>query len=459
MKKHIQQLFLIIFVMQVGCRKFIDIPAPETQIIRNTVFDSDNTANAAMLSILSQLEVEFFLNEITTVTSLSSDEFKNYSTGQENIQIYTNAILPANGRNLGIWSQAYSLIYQCNAIMEGANASKKLSSQLKNQIQGEAKFLRAYLYFYLTNLYGDVPLVTETDYQINKKLSRLSSDTIYKYIVQDLVDARNLLTTSYKDANGIDDSDRRIRPNKLAAAALLARVHLYTKDYDKAETLSNDVINSNTYILEPDIDKVFLIDNKEEILQISNEDIFNTTDGYNFVLTARPGAQSIDPNFVHAFDKNDKRLLNWIGTYIEGTDTFYFPNKYKIQYASTQQESLSILRLSEQYLIRSEARIMQGNLSGGETDLNIVRQRAGLPPANFNSSAQALALLIQERRNELFVENGHRWLDLKRTGTVDDFMKLQTPSKGGTWKTSAQLYPIPQSERSKDPELSQNPGY
>ena len=122
-----------------------------------------------------------------------------------------------------------------------------------------------------------------------------------------------------------------------------------------------------------------------------------------------------------------------------------------------------VLRLAEQYLIRAEANAHSGDLASAIKDLNIIRQRAGLGtlPSSL-TQAQVIAAVAQERRIELFAEWGHRWFDLKRTGQVDAVMSEITPQKVGAitgWKSYQQLYPIPQSERQLNPNLTQNPGY
>ena len=122
-----------------------------------------------------------------------------------------------------------------------------------------------------------------------------------------------------------------------------------------------------------------------------------------------------------------------------------------------------VLRLAEQYLIRAEAEVNgAGNgLGGAISDINAIRNRAGLPATTASTPAQVMAAIMQERRIEFFAEWGHRWLDLKRTGRVDSVMTIATPLKnaGTKWQSFQQLYPIPANERAFDPNLTQNPGY
>src|SRR5699024_9452423 len=118
-----------------------------------------------------------------------------------------------------------------------------------------------------------------------------------------------------------------------------------------------------------------------------------------------------------------------------------------------------VMRLAEQYLIRSEARTQLGKLTGAIADLDKIRKRANLDLIiNLKPSIDKGTLLdsIQvERQRELFSEWGHRWLDLKRTGTVSEVLS----TKKSFWEDTDALYPIPEEERSKNPNLTQNIGY
>ena len=116
-----------------------------------------------------------------------------------------------------------------------------------------------------------------------------------------------------------------------------------------------------------------------------------------------------------------------------------------------------VLRLAEQYLILAEAQAQQNNLVDALANINTLRRRAGLSDLPATISQQDLPLAIEkERRVEFFAEWGQRWLDLKRTQRADNVLGL---IKGTNWQTTDALFPIPESERTSDSNLSQNPGY
>ncbi len=187
--------------------------------------------------------------------------------------------------------------------------------------------------------------------------------------------------------------------------------------------------------------------------------------GRNYIYHSGERSKFSNPVYLSAFllnsfEEGDKRKNNWVGLTVVGTDSFYFPHKYKIgSYGDPVSEYLMVLRLSEQYLIRAEARAHQGDFTGALEDLNTVRARAGLTEVTSTDKEQILDFILHERRVELFSEWGHRWLDLKRTGKVDDVMVDVTTKKGGSWNTNWQLYPLPLSDLQKDMNLTQNMGY
>jgi hypothetical protein len=158
------------------------------------------------------------------------------------------------------------------------------------------------------------------------------------------------------------------------------------------------------------------------------------------------------------FQDEDKRFVNWVG-YNEPTDNFYAWKYKDRQSFNNITEYSMVLRLAEQYLIRSEARVMQGDLPGAIADLNYIRQRAGIVPVeDLDMEIQVEAfidLLEKERRRELFTEWGHRWMDLKRTGRAVSVLD----SKPSGFENTDTLFPIPAEERIKNSNLDQNPGY
>jgi starch-binding outer membrane protein, SusD/RagB family len=463
-----------------GCKKFLAIPPPKTLLVTVSVFDNNAPATSAMLTIYSQMFQNGDSWYMAQNMGIYADEMQSYSASLDQVELYTNSLVPSTQLNES-WLSYYPYIFEANAVISGLQTSSGASLAVKQQLTGEAYFMRAFWHFYLTNMYGDVPLVLTTDYTVTGTLARSPRLVILQQVVADLKTAQGLLNTYYVDAaTDTAATTERVRPNKAAATALLARVYLYLADYGKdasnfvnAETQASEVINNSNYSLSP-LNGVFLKNSSETIWQLqtpSNQN-FDTQDGNNFILVGAPSngesqSVTISSQLMDSFEAGDQRKVNWIGSY-STTDNpplvYYFPYKYKNNTLKNQEYTM-VLRLAEQYLIRAEARAMQGNITGSLTDLNTVRSRAGLGNyAGAQDQASVMAAILHERQVEFFSEWGHRWFDLCRTGTAPSVMGSPgniCQTKGGIWGSDNHqlLLPVPQQERNADVNLSQNPGY
>ena len=446
---------LCLFLFALGfssCKQFVEVPAPTDQLNASDVFTDDQTATSAIVGIYSDMESSAPISTyLTLLPGMSADEL-NYTSGDQGfLQFVNNSYLPDNPYSADVWA-IYSTVYKANACVQGIKNSTGLAPATIDQLLGEALFSRAFCYFYLVNLFGDVPLVISTDYRINDTLSRTPSATVYGQITLDLTEAQTLLSAGYP-------SDNRVRPNIWTAASLLSRVYLYRNNWANAELQASSVINSGLYSLSA-LGSAFLISSNETIWQLMPVNpYFNTQEAVIFI----PGDSMLIPTFpltndlVNAFEPGDQRLSAWTGNTVIGNQVFYYPAKYKNSGGSPLTEYHVIFRLAEQYLIRAEARMQQGNITGAIDDLNVIRSRAGLLTLPYSlTQNQAAAAIQQERRIELFAELGHRWLDLKRTSMVDPVLQILKPL---TWQSRAALWPVPQDQISVNPSLSQNKGY
>ncbi len=466
--------FLYCSIVEIaGCKKFVEIDPPNNKLVTTSVFNNVAATTAAITAIYTQMNVES--SSMSHNCGLLSDELTNHSGDAPLVRYYTNSmtaiVTPAT-----LWNSAYNYIYEANAILEGLQNNNDIITVIKNQLSGEAKFIRAYWYFYLTNCYGNVPLVVSTDYTINSHLRRSDRNIIYHQIVADLEDAGNLLNSNFVDQSDTVITTDRVRPTRWAAAALLARACLYTGDYAKAEKMATSVISDSTmFSLKQDLNKVFLVNSSEAIWQLAIPlpTLQNTNDAFDFILLAAPSnsgttnTSTVSPQLLNAFEPGDQRKNNWIGSFTTSdfpAVTYFFPYKYKVLQSSPVKEYTMMLRLAEQYLIRAEAKIQLGEdpLSALE-DMNIIRRRAGLSDYSGPTDKQSLLnAILHERQVELFTEWGHRWFDLARTGNANSVMGAPgnvCHDKGGSWSSNWMLFPIPQTERYNAPQISQNNGY
>ncbi len=453
-------LFLVIFSLM-SCEELLDVGPPKNEIVTEKVFSSETSAMSALRGIYSAMisSQSFTSGEIEFFTGLSGDELISHFTTSERNQFFLNDLLADNTIvHSMFWSEAYRYINNANNIIEALSGSS-LPERTARHMEGEARFIRAFCHFYLVNLFGEVPYITTTDYQANSSAGRIHVDEVYASIVADLQIAEQIMVDDYSFSN-----NRRTQPNRNVAQAMLARVYLYMGDFEKAEHYATMIIdNGARFSLESDLNSVFLSSSQEAIWQLHPVTPENSTpQGQRFVITSDPavsGKASLRKSFLECFEADDQRRMSWVGTFINGGDTLYYPFKYKVVFAPTITEHSVVLRLAEQYLIRAEARAMMNELPGAIADLDRIRNRAGLESiAVVNpsvSQSELLALIFEERQRELFVEWGHRWFDLKRTGKVDAVLEGLKVD----WEPHDALYPIPLSEILVNPALDQNPGY
>jgi len=447
-------IFISIFFS--SCKKFVEVPLPNDQLSSEFVFTNDNSAIQSITGIYSEMmnnQSQFSDGLTSMFAGMAADELYYYTAGFRD-EFVNNQLSSINHSNLEsyFWNPCYRYIYAANKCIEEVEGSGKLSQPVKQMVLGEAKFIRAFCYFHLINLFGDVPLILSTDYHTTQSIPRTSLDNVYNKIVEDLKDAQIKLQISYPTAE-------RTRPNKFSATGLLARVYLYKKDWSNAEISANAIITAGIYSLNNNLNEVFLINSNETIFQLRPVNPTRNTWEGSYII---PSSNSSTPTFlitgtlINNFETGDQRKVSWTKSRVFSGQTLYYPFKYKVRIGSVVTEYYVVLRLAEQYLIRAEARIQQNNITGALSDLNVIRIRAGLPNTLATSVNEIVAAIEQERRMELFAEWGHRWFDLKRTDRANTILGSLKPI---TWQPTDLLWPIPQGQINLNSSLTQNPGY
>lgn len=458
----VKQLLLIAVIccFSSGCNTILKVDNPADKIVGDDLFNDKESAESAILGIYSAISsnTNIFTGAITQYAAIYGDEATYTGQSTSIIEFNHGAISSTNSIiETNLWATAYRLIYQINMSLEKLEGSNALTLATKNQLSGECKFLRAFIYFHMIQLFGEVPLITGTDYRVNENMGRTNITSIRELILADLLSAKELLSASYP-------GNEKVRANKWAAAALLARYYLHQQLWGDAEKEASDIINTALYRLSKP-DDVFLANSNEAIFQIQPVlPGYNTMEGNTFVPaeSARP-AYALTTSLINTFEVNDKRWQAWVKSKKVNGTTYYFPFKYKKKIDFSANFSLTeysmILRFSEVILIRAESRLSMNLLPGAIADLDSIRQRAGLSLISITQpgiSAMELAEKIQkERQIEFFIECGHRWFDLKRTGKAYTTLLTIKPD----WKVEKGLWPLPQAQLALNPNLKQNSGY
>lgn len=464
-----------------GCNKMLDIKDPVNSITTNQVFQTDDQASIALNGLYSylisggELEVNSYgqlgsdlysAGGITLAAGHSADELYQPSLSGD-YQYYVEMTARITLQNLGystkIWKTAYKGIFNANALIEGVKAatSKEFTQDYRKRVLGEALAVRAMGYFYLVNLFEKIPLALSIDYNNTVKLPSASPGAVYQQIINDLEEASGYLSENY-DGNNTE----RIRINKWYVKAMLARVYLFTRDYEKAWQHANDVIGQTDLFKLESLNNVFGVSSREVIFQLKQINVSQTRGNATpegFSMTGR----YLTPGLVNAFEAGDNRKTAWTTAIAGGPfiPAGFSPAKYKINstnyaFGGYRSEYYIVMRLAEMYLIRAEANMLRsaGNKNAVIDDLNAIRVRAGLNGLPYTLTDQQVTdAIAHERRIELFAEWGHRWLDLKRTNKATQVLSeifYKQP-----WSQHQLLYPVPPDEIILDNHLSQNAGY
>jgi len=374
------------------------------------------------------------------------------------------------------WKLNYNGITQCNTIIEKATDAS-IDGTLRNRIIGEALFLRAYYYFSLTQVFGDVPLITRILPPDQLKTPKTPKTQIYTQIIADCDKAAESLPTQYAAADVG-------RVPKGAAYALAAKTFLYQKDWNKTLEYVAKVKALNVYALVPNY-----LDNFKEDTQNNSESVWEIQHtnlelgAGNFLnqwwaskkFGAGYGFAEVTPEYVAAFEMGDPRLkftvaMNndpYFGLIYKPSfsSTRYSPVKYLQSDSTATQKSdgdinYTYIRYAEVLLWEAEAFAELGRVQEAQAPLEQVRARAraqaknpatALPKITTTNQQEMIDAIRRERQVELGFEM-HRFFDLVRWGIADKFIpKFQ--------KGKHEVFPIPQTEIDLNPSLTQNPGY
>ncbi|WP_121667400.1 RagB/SusD family nutrient uptake outer membrane protein [Mesonia aquimarina] len=456
-----KKISLLLFLCFLGssCEDFVEVEAPDHQLPVAVVFENEETARSAMLGIYYQLfrSAAFSNGHTSSVTALAGLSAGTLTPVDATNTVFTeflqHEVLPQNPNNFNLWSSAYQTVYMVNSFLEGLEASDSIPEELASQLRGEALFIRGFTYFYLKQLYGKVPLILTSDYRQNASAASNTPEEILTQILTDLQTAESLLSEAYPQ-------QERTTVNRYAVKALLARIALYNENWEAALQYSNEVIaQTSLYGLEENVNDVFLANSQEAIWQISplgGGNITTNTHEWTIFSSAFPQLR-LTAGFETNFETGDLRKTYWLEQHPENNT--YRPYKYKTGNTSDVITEYSmVLRLAEQYFIRAEAQAKLGNMSAAIADLDDIRERAGISliaQTQPNVTVEDFStLLLEERQRELFAEWGHRWLDLWRTQNA-----AMEFSGSAFWEPTDERYPIPEDERIKNPNLTQNPGY
>lgn len=367
-------------------------------------------------------------------------------------ELGTKQITSANASALSLWGSIYNTVYIANFILERLPAVQGVPAAQRDRVLATAHFLRGYAYFVALYSFGGVPLVTETSIDANRDIARASESELLDFILDDYTEALGGLPDQPSNAGFA---------GTYALSAALAKYYLYLGNWAKAEQYATEIISSNEFQLEASYADLVTQDFTDEAIfemgYTLTDDPGTSATGLNNIFVGR--REMIPSNEVVvalASTESGERFssISFNSDLLKGNDNGWSVAKYGT--ADQDNNNVVVFRLGEMYLIRAEARAQQSNVTGAKADLDVLRGRAKAPLLGTVNQSQMLQLIEEERRYELAFE-GHRWYDLVRTGRAATVMSAFSAN----WKSTYELWPIPQREILNNPSLAgnQNPGY
>ncbi|MFC0777653.1 RagB/SusD family nutrient uptake outer membrane protein [Flavobacterium sp. HJSW_4] len=496
-----KKIYISIFVLSAftftGCADdYLDVKQTETVSVDDIeLFNNDNGAKTFVTSIYSKFldwdMSSFGWIGLASITSDDADKGSTPSdTGTDKDVLDALTYNASNPSAESTFNANYDGINRCNQALAIIPKLDKADPALRARLIGEAKFLRAFMYFTLVKCYGGVPIVDHVSSiplspeDKTMQLTRKTTAEVYAFIEKDLADAIQALPnrTAYADSE-------KARASKGAAYALLAKVSLYQKNWQKV--IDNcDLITG--YGLAPDYAKMFRLEGEndiESIFEINGNGAVPARgiQGYSNTQGVRDswgwGFNQPSQSLVDAYETGDVRkdaTIIFRGTTLyDGTvvptveleegqtdpNPRYNFKAYSSAFTNAWETDANIkyLRYGEVLLMKAEALNELSRTSEAITLLNQIRHRAKLGDTPAASQSEVRTAIWKERRVELAFEFD-RFFDLVRTGQAKDAFaadkSIYFPNGRVFTVGKNEVFPIPASFILQAEGLSsQNPGY
>lgn len=443
--KKITYTIAVLTLAVMSCTKVLEVQPTASISTEVAISDEKGVANAITGAYYSLHDVGNYGRNQVIVECLAADNLAWTGTTRDYQQIDENLIAADNGIIDGIWASNYDCINRVNNVLDRI-ADIDMSAEDRNMYAGDGLFLRALSHYNLLCYFGGIPIKTKPTLDLSSiNQARNSVAEVYAQVIADLLQAEQWLpetrTTGWASS--------------YSAKALLARVYLaafqYSKDPSIAELAiaqAGEVINSGRYTLAPAYVDLFNGNTTESIFEvIFDAQNYNRLAQY-FYPVSLTGRYEVSPpaEFVQSFQATD--TTRFIASIAFDEKQLPYGIKYKDYTSGTDR--VYVLRLAEMHMIRAEARAYSnGNIDEIREDINILRQRSGLPTTTATTYDELKLAIEGERRHEFAFES-QRWSDLVRTGRATIVLGIEPKYT---------LFPIPLSEMQTNTLMEQNPGY
>lgn len=470
---------LVLTATLTSCQDFLNLK-PAYQISDQSFYQNQNDFETALIGVYSTFRglysgsVVHYIGELTT----DNTEIQWSSPSADEMQLDQNGVTATNAFVRSAWNTCLYTVSQSSNILNRIDAVN-FDQTTKNRIKGEAQFLRAFSYFYLVRMFGNVPVATQTftsPAQVAAAdLTLKPKEDVYKLILADLTSAETLLPATL--------TTDKTRASQMTVKALLGKVYLTQQNYDLAATKLKEVIDSKAYSLVADYKTLSTNGNTnlaETILEVDYLSGQTLGNNYSSLFTPAITSMAIFPNnsqgsgrivptldLTKAYEAGDARKAISVSDsvlLIGGKKSY---SRYGLKFVDFKavdpgdgSVSFTILRFADVLLMYAEVLNEQGKTTDALPYINQVRQRAKLPALSALSQADLRLAIERERRVELLYE-GHRWFDLVRTGRAQTVLNAHYASQKLNFSVQdfELLFPIPQAEIDLNPALKQNTGY
>ena len=425
-----------------GCDSILDAE-PVDRIPLDQAITNGISARAALVGAYDALQsLSYYGRNFLIVGDLSSDNADHHGTLQALGDVDRNELRADNTTIAGVWSAIYRAISRVNLILDKVPDVPGLTDAERNQILGEAHFLRALHYHNLVKFWGDVPMPLHAVSNPDEAAAYTRAPTadVYTQILADLDEAQAKMGTA----------NTTLTASLGAVQAIRSRVLLYKGDWQGTIDAAR-LVYARGYALAPTYASLFTADGTattEDIFRVHfTAQEFNEL-GYYYRFSGR-WETAPTANLYSSYETGDARFSYSVRKSGSDYESRKFPT-------TVGAEDLHVIRLAEVILNKAEAHARLAQLDSAVKEYNKVRVRAGLTPhtlgVQVTTQAQVLAAIWKERRAELALE-GDRFPDLVRTGQAATVLGLPAD------RLYQLRYPIPASERTVAPGLTQNPGY
>jgi starch-binding outer membrane protein, SusD/RagB family len=448
--KHSYKAFFIGTILLLSsCSNILDLSPLQSVSDASAVVDK-KSAEAALAGAYDKLQSgSYYGTEFVAAAYLSGNDVK-WSGSLNYYRAFNDHSYQSDNTSVNtIWYALYATLRSANQVIDKTSAlsSMIITDTDKNRIVGEAYFIRALALFDLGRTFGNVPIILKGTITANDfdGVKQSTQQQVYAQVITDLQTSLSLLP----------ETVNRARATKNTARALLARVYLYTENWDKAEEYSSLLIAKSTDYQLVDYPSFFQNkQTKESIFELQYTTSDKNSHYYYWLASANGGRHEWAPSDTIVALLNNSAIGGTRKALYKDLSTTTNPKFYVgyLYWRTTGDDPAYILRIAEQYLIRAEARAKKAtpDLVGALSDLNVVRTRAAV--ATLSGLNQANTILAIEKENRVeFAFEAHYWFDLVRTKRAGTVL--------GVTDTRKWIFPIPYNDLQADKDLVQNPSY